>query len=246
MDVYSAVVLAATSGMFAEAAAGCILGAAGTTAGGAAALLIKKDRKGLSEMLMGLSAGIMLAMVFLKMLPESFGMAGTDRALLGLGAGAAFVMLMRMGLNRRKQKSPIMRGLLFAIGIAVHNLPEGLAMGAGMDTPSLGMEMALLIVFHDVPEGIAMCVPLRQGGMSPGKVLAAAFAVGLPTSVGAVIGAFAGTTAETVSLTVAFGAGAMLALTLAEMLPDVIAAGKKAAMALAVGAAAGAAVILLI
>ena len=140
-------------------------------------------------------------------------------------------------------------GMLLFLGIAIHNFPEGLAMGAGLEQPEFGLEMALLIVLHDVPEGLAMSIPLKMAGVPGGRVILLATAAGLPTSIGAVVGVLLGSVSEALlSGVVAFGAGAMLYLTLRELIPEAWAAENRrdAVLALAGGAALGAAVIFLI
>ncbi len=65
-------------------------------------------------------------------------------------------------VNRRLLQS----GILLAIGITIHNLPEGIAVGAGYrHMPQFGIFIALAILLHNIPEGIATALPLCQGGM---------------------------------------------------------------------------------
>ena len=60
--------------------------------------------------------------------------------------------------------SLIKTGILVGIGLALHNFPEGLAIGSGFSaSPSLGLSLALVIAFHDIPEGISMAVPMKAG-----------------------------------------------------------------------------------
>ena len=45
-------------------------------------------------------------------------------------------------------------GIIVSIGLAIHNIPEGLAIGSGFEASTkLGLSLALAICFHDVPEG---------------------------------------------------------------------------------------------
>jgi ZIP family zinc transporter len=63
----------------------------------------------------------------------------------------------------KKEKRSIERSVItmLVIGMALHNLPEGLAIGVGFAlTPALGMVIALGIAAQDVPENIATIVPL--------------------------------------------------------------------------------------
>ena len=57
-------------------------------------------------------------------------------------------------------------GILIAIGITIHNIPEGIAVGAGyMHEPAFGIFIALAILLHNIPEGIATALPLCKSGV---------------------------------------------------------------------------------
>ena len=56
-------------------------------------------------------------------------------------------------------------GIIVSIGLAIHNFPEGLAIGSGFEASiKLGYSLALAICLHDIPEGISMGVPMKNGG----------------------------------------------------------------------------------
>ena len=112
--------------------------------------------------------------------------------------------------------------LLIGIGIALHNLPEGLAVGAGYaDAPVFGLALCLAIVLHDVPEGLSMSLPLREGGMKLHRVLLAALFSGFPTLIGAFIGLYAGGFGhQALAACLGLAGGAMLQITCASLLPE--------------------------
>ena len=59
-----------------------------------------------------------------------------------------------------------MTGVLLTLGITIHNLPEGIAVGAGyMHTPTFGFYIAMAILLHNIPEGIATALPLCTSGV---------------------------------------------------------------------------------
>ena len=86
----------------------------------------------------------------------------------GLIVGAAEAKSMGGSIS----KSFIKSGILLGLGIALHNFPEGLAIGSGFAaSDSIGLSLAIVIGLHDMPEGIAMAVPLRIGGYNRVKIL---------------------------------------------------------------------------
>ncbi len=61
-------------------------------------------------------------------------------------------------------------GYLIAIGIALHDLPEGIAIAVGYAAQeNLGLIIALAIGLHNIPEGMATAAPLLMGGLTPQK-----------------------------------------------------------------------------
>lgn len=121
-------------------------------------------------------------------------------------------------------------GLIMAAAIALHNLPEGMVIGAsyiGQGVDELwtgnGFVMALLIGLHDIPEGMAVSVPLIAGGMKRGKALVITALSGVPTVLGAVLGYMLGSMGPlTHTLSLSFASGAMLYVVLGELLPESI------------------------
>ena len=113
-------------------------------------------------------------------------------------------------------------GIIVSIGLALHNIPEGLAIGSGFDSStSLGLSLALAICLHDVPEGISMAVPMKNGGMTPFKVMLYVILSGVATGVGALIGAIVGNiSVKIIAICLSFAAGAMLYIVTGELIPE--------------------------
>jgi ZIP family zinc transporter len=112
-------------------------------------------------------------------------------------------------------------GLLLAMGITIHNLPEGIAVGAGyMDQPAFGMMIALAIMLHNIPEGIATALPLVKCGMNKWKAFRVALFSGLAEPVGALAATlFLNTFQILVPASLAFAGGVMMFITLDELIP---------------------------
>lgn len=123
-------------------------------------------------------------------------------------------------------------GLVMMSAIALHNLPEGMVIGASYAVEedivktlftSSGFIMAIVIGLHNIPEGMAVSVPLISGGMGKVKAVALTALSGLPTVLGAVIGlALGGINDIMLVLSLGFASGAMLYVVFGELLPEAI------------------------
>ena len=113
-------------------------------------------------------------------------------------------------------------GIIVSIGLALHNIPEGLAIGSGFDSStSLGLSLAIAICLHDIPEGISMAVPMKNGGMSHLKVMIYVILSGIATGIGALIGAIVGNISiGIIAICLSFAAGAMLYIVTGELIPE--------------------------
>jgi ZIP family zinc transporter len=112
-------------------------------------------------------------------------------------------------------------GILIAIGITIHNLPEGIAVGAGyMHTPEFGFFIALAILLHNIPEGIATALPLCESGLSRWDSFIYAFLSGLAEPIGAFVAAlFLSGFQFFIPAALAFAGGVMVFITLDELIP---------------------------
>ncbi|MBN2086074.1 MAG: ZIP family metal transporter [Anaerolineales bacterium] len=112
-------------------------------------------------------------------------------------------------------------GTLLAIGITIHNLPEGIAVGAGyVHLPEFGMFIALAILLHNIPEGIATALPLCQGGLCRWDAFRVALFSGFAEPVGALAAAlFLKSFEFLIPGALAFAGGVMMFITLDELIP---------------------------
>ncbi|TCP57721.1 ZIP family zinc transporter [Tumebacillus sp. BK434] len=197
-----------------------LLSGLATTLGGLLVLRIGKlTRHGLAFFL-ALAAGIMLAVVCADLIPASYAGGGANAVLYGVTAGWLFMMVMRRCVTAVLRRSPLAKGASFhylrlgwfiAVVTALHDIPEGLAIGAGdMLHPELGMLLALAIGLHNLPEGMSIAVPLRMAGIPGKKILGiitlAAFFTPLGTLVGILLFEVS---PQLISMSMGFAAGAM-------------------------------------
>ena len=112
-------------------------------------------------------------------------------------------------------------GVLLAIGITIHNLPEGIAIGAGyMYSPQFGLFIAMAILLHNIPEGIATALPLCTSGVSRWNSFRTALFSGLVEPIGALIAAlFLSSFQALIPAALAFAGGVMVFITLDELIP---------------------------
>lgn len=229
---------------------GGALGLAGAGLGGLIGVLMGRPRPRLLSCMINATGGLMLAVSCFDLLPEAYALS-VPWGLFGLLIGVAVMLAADALAHRRARGGALQRtGLLVALGIALHNLPEGLAIGSGyVEAPALGITLGLLIALHDVPEGIAMAVPLRAAGLGVLPVLSLALLSGLPTGIGAYLGLLAGgISREMIALCLGLAGGAMLQITAQEMIPSAgeLYSGWDANLMLALGVACGSAVTLML
>jgi len=232
---------------------GTAAGILGTGLGGLIGFVLNNPSRRFLSALLNFSAGLMVAVVCFDLLPEAFEIGGFDVSIVGVCLGVVMILACDEAITAWKsyykgdQRSPmgqyVKTGILLGIGIALHNFPEGLAIGSGFTAmKSYGIGLSLVIAFHDVPEGIAMAAPMRIGGMARWKVFLSAVMAGIPTGIGALVGYLLGEISPYfISLCLGFAGGAMLYITCSELIPksNDLYRGRIPGMSLIMGVIAG-------
>ena len=130
--------------------------------------------------------------------------------------------------NNDNKFSLFIAGIVMACAIALHNVPEGMTIGASYASNdgvmgSAALVLAVLIGLHNIPEGMAVSVPLVSGGMGRIKAVLITAASGIPTILGALLGYLLGEIgAFGLTLSLGFASGAMLYVVFGEILPQAI------------------------
>lgn len=208
---------------------GLFFGTIGTTLGGIIGVLSKKNSNKFLSFILAVASGLMLAVVCFDLIPEALKISSIYLTLLGIILGIIMMIGCEELVNRRfnkdkmdKNMSLLKTGIIVSVGLAVHNIPEGLAIGSGFDASiTLGYALAIAICLHDVPEGISMAIPMKSGGMAGPKVMFYVILSGIATGIGALIGALIGNiSTKIIAICLAFAAGAMLYVVSGELVPE--------------------------
>jgi len=231
-----------------------------TGIGSAIAYFIRKPDTKYMSLILGFSAGVMLYISFAELLHQSFEKVGFLNANLGFFAGIAFIAVIDILIpheykqeridepdggvaeideyphryrHGQKDRHHLMRaGMLTAIGIAIHNLPEGLAVFSSGITGdrTFGFLVAIAIALHNIPEGVSVSMPIWEATGSRGKAFLYSFGAGLAEPIGAIIGyaiLFNFLTPTLIYSLLAFAAGIMVYISLDELLPTAHLYGKE-------------------
>jgi len=210
-----------------------------TGIGSAIAYFIKKPKIAYLSFSLGLSAGVMIYISFMELLPGALAAVGEIWGLIAFFVGIAAVGLIDMLIPEPKnpheyhgldaptaqpEGNYLMRmGVLTALAIGIHNFPEGLAtFASALSDVRLGIFIAIAIAIHNIPEGIAVSVPIFYATLSKRKAFFYSFLSGVSEPAGAVIGyliLLPFLTPAVLAATLAFIAGVMVYISLDELLP---------------------------
>lgn len=182
---------------------GLIFGMVGTTIGGVVGAFLDISSNKFVSFILEIAAGLMTSVICFNLIPESIEYSNITGAILGIFIGVCMMIFCNDFVNKNllsksvsnnqkyKNTSLLKVGLIVGIGLAIHNFPEGLAIGSGFEASSeLGLSLAIAICIHDFPEGLAMAIPLKQGGYNKLRVIIYTAISGISTGVGALVRSF--------------------------------------------------------
>ncbi len=206
---------------------GLFFGTFGTTIGGIIGVKFNNPSKKFLSFILAFASGLMIAIVCFDLLPEAFELTTMATVFLGIILGIATMIfcdeIIDKKFQAKFQKNTLLKtGIVVSIGLALHNFPEGLAIGSGFEASlTLGLSLAIAICLHDVPEGISMAVPMKNGGMKPAKVIFYVILSGITTGIGAFFGALIGGISQSViAMCLSFAGGAMIYIVSGELIPE--------------------------
>jgi ZIP family zinc transporter len=208
------------------------------------------------DLLLGLSAGVMLAATSFSLLQPALDLATVDRPPLWGASLVALALLMGAALihaanqmiphehffrgQEGKNAAALKRIWLFILAITIHNIPEGLAVGvtSGSEIAHISLPVLLGIGFQDIPEGLVVAMALLANGYRTRDSIFVAVVTGAIEALGAVVGYFfVQVTQGVLPWTLAFSGGMMLYVISHEMIPEFHSRGfeKEATFGLMVG-----------
>ena len=217
----------------------------GTMLGAACVFFVKMElNRTLQRALTGFAAGVMVsASVFSLLLPAieqsaHMGELAFLPAVAGFAAGIFFLMLLdkiipHLHMNSTKPegiKSSFKRSSMMILAVALHNLPEGMAVGVVLAGLVKGMEgistaaaltISLGIAIQNFPEGAIISIPLKAEGMKRGKAFLYGTLSGIVEPIGAIITLLlADAIVPALPYLLSFAAGAMLYVVVEELIPE--------------------------
>lgn len=225
--------LPALDGALRDAALGGLMAASATALGAAPVLFMRRIGAGTQGLLLGFGAGVMLAASVFSLLLPGFdaaiarGATETGATLVvasGLAIGAALLLALDRALPHTHapgQSRSVTAVWLFVFAIAVHNIPEGLAIGVAAGDAGSGNAVATGISLQNVPEGLIVAIALASAGY--GRVFSFAIAAlsGLVEPLAAIMGSLMVTaSAALLPWGLAAAAGAMLFVVSHEIIPE--------------------------
>ncbi|MCI8636589.1 MAG: ZIP family metal transporter [Clostridia bacterium] len=161
--------------------------------------------------------GLMMSVICFDLIPEALGISSIATIIIGIVIGIIAMIFCDLLVEKKfnqntkfdKGNNTLLKtGIIVSIGLAIHNFPEGLAIGSGFEASmKLGLSLAIAICLHDIPEGISMAVPMKSGGMKISKVIFYVILSGITTGIGAFFGAIIGAISqEIIAICLSFAA----------------------------------------
>lgn len=236
-----------------------------TGIGSAIAFFIKRLKGWQLALILGFSAGVMTYVSFAGLLAHAVEQGGLLRANIGFFIGFIFIALVDLFIPHQYKaeqldsKHPLLKkiskmgqkaaepaeslertGIFTALGIAIHNLPEGFAVFAGVSTgnTALGLLVATAIALHNIPEGITVSVTIKEATGSSKMAFLISFASGMTEPLGALLGYLILSpflTPSFIAGLLAFAAGIMIYISLDELIPAALQYGTAHLMILGIG-----------
>lgn len=197
-----------------------------TVIGGFLGVFLPVEKKVCIGFVIGFGAGVMIGVSLFSLMPEGYYFSGSCFPVgIGFFIGLLFMQILSSFINKNTATQSgevdfLKIGILMALGIAFHNFPEGLALGAGFQGSTyLGFTVAFALMLHNIPEGMCIAAPLKKSLIPWKKILIITAFAGFVTPIGAIVGWWI--TAKSIaalSMGMGFAAGAMIYISFVNIL----------------------------
>jgi ZIP family zinc transporter len=190
--------------------------------------LFKSTNQKIIGMLFGATSGLMIAMICFDVLPAALATKEELGVFVGVLAGVGiglcleeFTTLLQQKLLNNVSKK-LNSALLLTLGIALHNLPEGFALGSLFHTHRASVfPFAIILTMHSIPEAIAIAVSLKKANIKYLKALPLCIFLGGVMGIGAVCGYTLSNVSQAfLALILGFAAGIILYIVCQDLLPE--------------------------
>lgn len=219
---------------------GGLAGFAATALGALPGIALRGISQKVEDTMLGLAAGMMLAASSFSLILPGLEAGEVLTGSAGLGAatvvaGMALGVMLMLGLDQFTPHEHVHGGpcgagfercgrvWLFVFAIALHNLPEGMAIGVSFakGDMSVGLPLTSAIALQDMPEGLAVAMTLRAIGLGPLRAVLIAAATGLMEPLGALLGiGLSSGLALAYPMGLGLAAGAMIFVVSHEVIPE--------------------------
>ena len=220
-----------------------------TVLGASVVFLFRSVNRKLMDIMMGVSAGVMIAASYWSLLEPAIALAeeleknaasitGSGFLLGGLFILASDILLNRKTMKRGRDES-WKRSVLLTMAVTLHNIPEGLAVGVAFGYAGLCGEkeyltaavlLAVGIGIQNFPEGTCVALPLRREGAGRGKSFLIGQFSGMVEPFAGVLGALFALRVQTaLPIALSFSAGAMISVVCSELIPEAFSDNKQLA-----------------
>ncbi len=224
---------------------GLLIPLLGTMIGAAFVFLMKNEMSlRVQKSLLGFASGVMVAAsVWSLLIPamemeEAKGVWSVVPAAVGFLLGMGFLLLLdevtpHLHIGTNKPEGPhsrLSKTAMLALAVTIHNLPEGMAVGAvfaGAEEQLVGLSLTSVlavsigIAIQNIPEGAIISMPMRAAGNSKWRSFAIGSLSGIVEPLGGlIIILLASVMTPILPYLLAFAAGAMLYVVIEELIPE--------------------------
>jgi len=189
---------------------------------------MKSKERRFKGTVLGLLGGFTLGIVCFDLLPDAFEAGSIYIAIVGIATGLILSVYLDGKLSHydtplleNKSNSFLKASIFMSIGIGIHNLPSGVALGSLIcATPIVGFQLAIALILHGIPEGLTLGIFFRECNASKSKLILIPILTSIPMGLGAVLGGALLKSPFFISISLSFAGAMILYITLRETLPS--------------------------